>query len=100
MGEVGWCRLSWTAATRAQLHQQGAAKRRADTPYNCCFTSHTRSRDCNHAFAGASANAPDLPDGVTGGGFMITKTRRQVRCVDYYWRAQLQHTKQLSSAAG
>ncbi|WIA39695.1 hypothetical protein OEZ86_005758 [Tetradesmus obliquus] len=36
------------------------------------------SRDCNHDFAGASVSAPDLPAGVQNGGFMITKTRKQV----------------------
>lgn len=42
----------------------------------CTNTRH--SRNCNHDFAGQSVNAPDLPDGVSSGGFMITKTRKQV----------------------
>jgi uncharacterized protein (UPF0548 family) len=36
------------------------------------------SRDCNHEYAGASVSAPDLPAGVQNGGFMITKTRKQI----------------------
>jgi hypothetical protein len=35
-------------------------------------------RECNHEFAGSSLTAPDLPQGVKRGNFMITKNRRKV----------------------
>ncbi|KAL4427456.1 hypothetical protein ABPG77_000745 [Micractinium sp. CCAP 211/92] len=37
-----------------------------------------QGRQCNHAHAGASASAPDLPAEVKGGGFMVTTGRRKV----------------------
>ena len=37
------------------------------------------SRECNHEFAGASASAPDVPQGVKKGSFMITTNRKKVR---------------------
>ncbi|EFN59596.1 hypothetical protein CHLNCDRAFT_132985 [Chlorella variabilis] len=36
------------------------------------------SRECNHEFAGASASAPDVPQGVKKGSFMITTNRKKV----------------------
>lgn len=56
--------------------------------------SDWESRDCNHSFAGASANAPDLPEEVTGGGFMITKTRRQVGNGPQDYKAAVDAVKQ------
>jgi uncharacterized protein (UPF0548 family) len=56
--------------------------------------SEWNSRDCNHSFSGASVNAPDLPDGVTGGGFMITKTRRQVGSGQQAYKAAVDTVKQ------
>lgn len=44
---------------------------------HACYPA--RSRTCNHEFAGASASAPDLPAEVKAGGFMVTKSRKQVR---------------------
>lgn len=45
-------------------------------PMHHCLTSR---RECNHEYAGASADAPELPQGVKGGGFMITKNRKKAR---------------------
>jgi hypothetical protein len=38
-----------------------------------------RSRSCNHEHAGASDGAPDLPEAVQKGSFMVTTTRRKAR---------------------
>ncbi len=46
-------------------------------PHASCPASRRR-RQCNHAHAGASASAPDLPAEVKGGGFMVTTNRRKV----------------------
>lgn len=46
-------------------------------PHASCLASRRR-RQCNHAHAGASASAPDLPAEVEGGGFMVTTNRRKV----------------------
>jgi len=36
------------------------------------------SRTCNHDHAGLSIQAPDVPEPVAKGGYMITKTRKKV----------------------
>jgi hypothetical protein len=46
--------------------------------YSADVAAAVDSRDCNHEYAGASVSAPNLPAGVQNGGFMITKTRKQV----------------------
>lgn len=48
-------------------------------PLHGLFPCPLNSRSCNHQHAGASLSAPDLPDDVSKGKFMITTARKQVR---------------------
>ena len=41
-------------------------------------THARRRRECNHEFAGASVDAPEVPQGVKKGNFMITTNRIRV----------------------